>query len=313
MKFKSNNIFGILSTLLVASFMTVFTGCEKVEDSSNITPVKTEDQIVIDNIMNFLDKVEFERQGVTQKNNEFMSIDSAVWYIEAAINYTNTEPVSSPNVEVSFYTVEVPTEESNGIINMSEIQIIYDLFQSNIDNIIAVEEDINKIFIADVYLPETKSTATTFTMTIGVEKGLKTYFPVLHDWHWGLGLGRCDGSGLGVGTDAADIINSRINQVIVVPPASAFWTDVECFEMIGQNDGLFEYYETTSTTHCITSQAITNYIGVVETYITNHCPSGKQVSYRYFYDDVLPIMPGFEGLHRCDIRYGIIRYGIEII
>jgi len=302
----------MLTSVMLIIGLSTFMSCEKEQESLSNTVIKTEDQIVVNQIMDFLDKVELERQGVTQKNNEFMSIDSAIWYIEAAINYTATEPLSSSDSEISFYTVDVLAEDSHGMLEMSEIQVVYDSFQSYIDDIISLDDNINKIFIADIFVKETKSTNSTLSMAIGVEKSLMVYPPVLHDWYWGGGLGRCDGSGLGVGTDAADIINNRINQTIIMPPAGAFWTDVDYFTMVGASDGLFQYCDPVPTNHCLSSQEITDYIGVVESYTNNHCPSGKQLIYRNFYDDIIPSMPNYEGLHICEIRFGILRYGIEL-
>ncbi len=304
---KSKILIITTSILTIATFIS----CQKEQELISNT-VKSEDQIVVNQIMNFLDKIELERQGYNQKNNEFMEIDSAVWYIEAAINYTSTEPLSSSDSEISFYTFDVLAKDSHGMLDISEIQVIYDSLQSNIDNIISLDHDINKIFIADIFVKETKSANTTLSMAIGVEKNLMVYPPVLHDWYWGLNLGRCDGSGLGVGNDAADIINNRINQAIIVPPAGAFWTDVDYFTMVGASDGLFQYCDPVPTTHCLSSQEITDYIEVVNTYTTNHCPSGKQLISRYFYDDIIPSLPNYEGLHICNIRFGILRYDIEI-
>lgn len=300
-----------LSAIILVAITIFLTGCTKEDNLLNNTPVVTKDQIVIDQIMNFLDQVEFERQSSSQKSSEYMEIDSAVWYIEAAINYVSTEPITSSDVEICTFTVKESIEHAQGMINMSDIQTTYDSFQSNIYNILSREGSIDYIFIADVFVSETENTNISLSMTIGAVKSLKVYPPVLNDWYWGMELGRCDGSGLGVGTDAADVIHNRLNHVLTIPPAGAFWTDISYFSMEGEDDDLFQYYSLYPSDPCLSAQEITDYIGVVETYTTNNCPTGKQLIYRDFRDDIYTISPGYAGAHFCTIEYGILRYGIS--
>jgi hypothetical protein len=300
----------ILSAIILVSITIFLTGCTKEENLLNNTPVvtKDKDQVVIDRIMNFLDKVEFERQSPSQKSSEFMEIDSAVWYIEAAINYVSTEPITSSDVEISTFTVKQNIEHAQGMINMSDIQTIYDSFQSSVYNIVSREESIDYIFIADVFVSETENANISLSMTIGAVESLKVYPPVLDDWFWGVGLGKCDETG-GTGTDAADVIHNRLNHVLTIPPAGAFWTDVEYKNMEGEEDDLFEFIGEDDP--CLTVQEITDYIGIVNIFTTNNCPTGKQLIYREFWDDFYPwTEKSTHGLHLCRIEYGILRYGI---
>lgn len=295
--------------LILFSVIIILSGCKDEQIIPNNTIVKSNDQLVVERIMNFLDKVELERQSSSLKSQEFMEVDSAVWYIEAAINYVSTEPITSSDVEISTFTVKQNIEHTQGMINMSDIQIIYDLFQSNIYSIVSREESIDYIFIADVFVSETENTNISLSMTIGAVESLKFYPPVLDDWFWGVGLGKCDETG-GTGTDAADVIHNRLNHALTIPPAGAFWTDIEYKLMEGEEDDLFDY--TGSSEPCLTVQEITDYIGIVDTYTTNNCPTGKQLIYREFWDDFyLSSEKSTRRLHLCRIKYGILRYGIS--
>ncbi len=296
-------------SLILLSVIIFFSGCNEEQVIFNNAPVETNDQLVVARISNFLNKLELERQSSSLKSHVFMEIDSAVWYIEAAINYVSTEPITSSDVEISTFTVKQNIEHTQGMINMGDIQTTYDLFQSYICNIVSREGNIDFIFIADVFVSETENTNVSLSMTIGAVKSLKTYPQVLNDWYWGMDLGKCDEFG-GIGTDAADVIHNILNYVLTIPPVGAFWTDVEFKLMEGEDDGLFEFTGTSDP--CLTVQEITDYIGIVNTYTTNNCPTGKQLIYREFWDDFYPwTEKSTHGLHLCRIEYGILRYGIS--
>lgn len=298
-------------SLILLSVIIFFSGCTEEQVIFNNAPVETNDQLVVARISNFLKKLELERQSSSLKSHEFMEIDSAVWYIEAAINYVSTEPITSSDVEISTFTVKQSIEHTQGMINMGDIQTTYDLFQSYICNIVSREGNIDFIFIADVFVSETENTNVSLSMTIGAVKSLKTYPQVLNDWYWGMDLGKCDEFG-GIGTDAADVIHNILNYVLTIPPVGAFWTDVEFKLMEGEDDGLFQFYSYYPIDPCLTAQEITDYIGIVNTYTTNNCPTGKQLIYREFWDDVLTISPGYGGAHYCKIYYGKLEYGISL-
>ena len=51
----------MLTSVMLIIGLSTFMSCEKEQESLSNTVIKTEDQIVVNQIMDFLDKVELER------------------------------------------------------------------------------------------------------------------------------------------------------------------------------------------------------------------------------------------------------------
>src|SRR6056297_1564078 len=202
----------VLLTTAIASFLAIFSCTDS--ETLDSPEVQTKDQIVVNNIMKFLDDIQEVRLHPETKSSDAISIDSAVWYIEAAINYTSTNPISSKDSKFNkkAYSQNVPV--NNGEISYADIQNVYDTFLDSIETI----QDVNEIYIADIFIDGNNGSSVKLNLALGITtSSTKSSItrPTTYDWYWAGLAGRCDGSGLGVGNDAATVINSYLNQAII--------------------------------------------------------------------------------------------------
>ena len=89
-----------LSILSLAVFVLAATiySCSKQEQTKPTTTEisQSDADILIENkIRAFKGKMEFQRENPSYKNGESMSVDSAVWYMEAASNQTYADGAST--------------------------------------------------------------------------------------------------------------------------------------------------------------------------------------------------------------------------
>ena len=79
-----------------------------------------EDVVVYNKIMTFKKKVDYIKKNPEYKSGETVTVDSAVWYLDATVNFTYTFAFESFD---DFYTdsvfVEVPV--AAGEINMNDL------------------------------------------------------------------------------------------------------------------------------------------------------------------------------------------------
>jgi len=314
--------------LIVSIILTLGMGsCKKElknDDAINLTGAQSDaDRQVIKKILAFKDKIETIRTLPNLKTgNEPMPVDSAIWYIEATSNYTYgdaTSTLESFVVDSSF--IQVPV--TNGQILWSDVQLAYDQVIDSLsvhnDNITANDK---QLIVADISLKESDETTATFGITSGFGTdeqncglGLTNTYP----WYWGWEQGRCDGSGLGVGCDAADKIPQLANYEIAVPIGSGgFYTDVYTVPDIDpfmvpttQNPYgeylLFLGYESVNYHPCLSTDEIAYYknalIQIGQMYQPTN-PVRSVVNYKLD-DTVLGGGPSSTVAHLATIRYGV--------
>jgi len=111
----------ICKLAILLSIILTFNACKKdtvLQEVKNTDPTEQK-------ILNF--KAQMQNPN---KSNESMSIDSAVWYIEAALNYTYCR-YSEERVDVKLNSITVDSiiinyEDNNSQISLVEITTIYD-------------------------------------------------------------------------------------------------------------------------------------------------------------------------------------------
>ena len=82
-----------LAVLLVAAVIYSCSKQDQAEPAGSATEIsQSEADILIENkIRAFKDKMELLRENPSYKSGETMSVDSAVWYMEAVSNYTYSQ------------------------------------------------------------------------------------------------------------------------------------------------------------------------------------------------------------------------------
>ena len=254
-----------------------------------------------------------------------MEIDSAVWYIESTSNLTYGDAsFDSEEFVVDSAFIEVPV--TNGQILWADVQVAYDqVIDSLSDHNANITANEKQLIVADISLKESDDNNATFEVTSGFgtdgTSGSGNYYP----WYWGWELGRCDGSGLGVGLDAADKIALLANYTTGVIAGNSYYTDVEYryvypydyVDDYGNPLLFYDFQEYTLVHQCLSTTDIAGYrsnliyIGIQEK------PSGKSLI-RYSLFDMTIFALCDPGQHDCwymehhaNIKYAIWHIGSE--
>lgn len=322
-KMKRKHLFTYFGLAIVIATSTVIYSCQKEQTGTNKSENQTEqsfkDAQLEKRIISFRDKIDLIRENPTLKSGtDPMEIDSAVWYIESTSNLTYGDAsFDSQEFVVDSAFIIVPV--TNGQILWTDVQVAYDQVIDSLSahnaNITANEK---QLIVADISLKETDENTVTFEVTSGFGTDGTTGFNN-HDWYWGWELGTCDGSGYGVGWDAANKIAQLANYNIAVPMGNSYYTDVEYkyvypydYEDDDGNPLLFaDFQEYTLVHQCLSTTDIAGYksnlmyIGVQEE------PSGKSLI-RYSLFDMTIFALCDPGQHDCwymehhaNIKYAI--------
>lgn len=210
--------------------------CDKQEMNQEPTEQTVIDPVLM-KILNFKDKIE-NPDGV--KSDEMISVDSAVWYIEAALNYTycivpdTTLKYTGTTIDSVFRQIPI----TDGEVSFNEVQIAYLSIESNI--LAALNKlpgDNKRVEVVDVFFKDDEF-ATYFMLKYGEEEGKGGVRPPIinGDWHWGgifvngvlIPQGMCDNTYYGT-RDAGTEIN-RVLQYVQPVSQYTYFTDVQMIE-----------------------------------------------------------------------------------
>ena len=257
----------------------IFTACKKDTSLTDVKPDPTEQKI-----LNFK-----EQMKNPNKANETMSIDSAVWYIEAALNYThcNAEVSEIVGVDSVFVTVTVSDSE----INFNDIIVAYNQLNADLINIVGE----NTMRVADVkFVKNTDKTDEGEKLGLVITKAPVTGPPPItyigvfgptDYWHafWS---GKCgDYSGQ---TDKSAIteIPYKANLVKNFHYGSGYYTNTE--ERYFTGDYYHDYFFWTSEDNpCLSPNEMNHWLTGLKDFakLDYVKPSGKElVTYNLVYD-----------------------------
>jgi len=321
---KRKHLFTYFGLAIVIATSMIIYSCQKeqtgIDKTENHIEQSFKDSQLEKRIIAFRDKIDLVREDPTLKSGtDPMDVDSAIWYIEATSNFTYGDAsFETEEFVVDSAFIEVPV--TNGQILWADVQVAYDQVIDSLSehnsNITASEK---QLIVADISLKESDDNTATFEVTSGFGTDGTTGFGNDYPWYWGWELGRCDGSGLGVGLDAADKIAQLANYTIGVPSGNSYYTDVEYryvypydYEDGNGNPLLFaDFQEYTLVHQCLSTTDIAGYksnliyIGIQEK------PSGKSLI-RYSLFDMTIFALCDPGQHDCwymehhaNIKYAI--------
>jgi len=226
--------------LSVLLFLFIF-GCKKDEKLiTNLNNVSYES--TVSKIRSFQVRI-----ANTYKSGETISLDSAIWYIEATLNYTYDDLDTahlSFSLDSAFYDVKI----SNDSISLYELENAFSAFEDSLNHyynsIYAIDKDVCMI---DLEILHNNGLTANMKMTSGIAYGPGPNPPNaapfgLNDyWKWWNGGtnngGYCDGiyEGQQPESDAAEEIEKAVMQTLSFPTGS-FFTAVENFEVLYPED-----------------------------------------------------------------------------
>ena len=208
------NLLGLI-IFVVAVF--AITACKKENTGEINTPQMNESKKIEALILNFKDKLENNlKDGTTY------AADSAVWYVEALLNYSYGD-ASIPCKDPMIDTVEHNINTLGS--NIFTLEQLSDVYESIEEDVLDEQPENATIYSIDLYLYNVTGVSVFAARTAYNLNYLqfKAVMDTAGYWYWGYNMGMCDSdSGLYVGTDAADILEDLINTI-----TCDYWTSLE--------------------------------------------------------------------------------------
>jgi hypothetical protein len=266
--------------------------------------------------------MEYLRNNPHYKSGETMSVDSAVWYIEAALNYTYARAGNDfANVIGDSAKITIPAV--GGEIAMDDLPVVYEQFLDSLRaKYYSVQSENKKLIMVNMVPGESTESGTEVMMYSATGEGAPTYIYGLFDstdyWYWGYYLGKCDiYQGQNVGEDATTQLQYRINHPDIAYPPGAYFTDEFTTDYFSPWDypdpnnpygyyRLFAYEFTQPPTEhpCLSHEEMNYYLyeGVVYIMEDNKPDDKCFISGEVIWD----IFGGVAYCHRTRYTYGII-------
>jgi hypothetical protein len=205
----------IFLSLLVFTF---FFSCKK--DSINTETVNESPRNVERLILDFK-----ARLDATLKEGTTYAADSAVWYVEALLNYTyGNASVQCRDFDVNIAEVTLNTTGTEGF-TLEQLLTVFTYLE---DDVLTNQPENTNIYAIDVYT-YSENGQTVFVARTAYATPITPQYKASLDtagyWYWGAGQGMCGpDSGLYIGMDATDIIEDIINSSA---SANDYFTDLE--------------------------------------------------------------------------------------
>jgi len=301
--------------LIIIFVLAIFaiTACKKENTGEMNTPQMNNSQKTEALILDFKDKLDNHlKDGTTY------AADSAVWYVEALLNYSHGFATAlGCTFETDSTSTTVNSSGSNGYTLM-ELNSVYEYLE---DEATSNLPDGHYIFCIDVSLAVNGSLAT-FSGVTGYAKPLPEFKSTDDDdpgyWYWGGGLGMC-GPDLGnnIGMDAGDIIEGYVNatadyeyftsiEYTIASPYSYSYSSFPFHDDYLLETRLFANYNPNGPTDdfCLSPDHINFYSGNNGTQyvVKNNEPTGKSFAYCVIYPTTYPTDAD---LHLTKIFYGV--------
>lgn len=181
------------------------TSCNKTLESPTLTGTDNNAQQLVKMLQTIETKI-----TNNFKSGESLSIDSAVWYAEALLNYRNARAdqwYASFELQQYTYTLYL----SNGLASLSHLAALYNNMKTDIiQAMLQMEGAENFLKLADLRIDSIQGNTAHLSMTavygLNLIAGLYLPFKAGDDWVWGtLGqhhgqppAGKCNGTMLGV-------------------------------------------------------------------------------------------------------------------
>lgn len=173
-------------------------------------------------ISGFIEKMENVRENPALKSGDEMPADSALWYIEATMNYSHSFPneyYKEFKIDSAYFSID---KKTNGEVDLDELTQKYGALKSEVTNLYYASEFENK-GLAVVDLTEISQTndeisimVETFTGNRGTnppDPQIDGPFEQGDNWMYGDLLGKCTGNEFIVSDAAEELFNEIVNEI----------------------------------------------------------------------------------------------------
>ena len=305
----------------------IFVSCSKQEQteltgsSPEISQSKAD--ILIENkIRDFKSKLEHLRENPQLKSGETMTVDSVVWYVEAALNYTYAR-AGIPFDRIIRDSAKITIPVNNQGVLLADVDLAYQQVKDSLSaKYHAIASEDKSLMMVDIEAVTAADNSTELHVKAGFAEGNGVYgyglFGSTDYWYWGRGIGKCGPYiGQNIGEDASTQLNYRINHPISVYPGGTYFTDEETLGYFDPWDYpdpnnpygyyrlfAFEYSVPPTEEPCLYPDEMNYYLYEGVVYIMeDNKPAGKKlVSGEVIYD----FFCGIAYCHRTEYTYGIL-------
>lgn len=325
------SLINILVIFILVTF--VFLSCRKDDTSVKQSPDGVS-QSQLDYSKSVVAKINAFRDKMNSplKTEEMMTLDDAIWNIEALVNADIAEQGQPTSDQIIFESNHAFTLDENGMISDDQVQQI---LEDVIDEInsqeaqIETEEKYVKFIDIDLSNDENNNEVIVATTGFSLNFILGTYWPfdADDDWIWGTPgeeygappAGKCDGTMVGV-SDGSNELEWRLNHPISLPPGTSY-TDIQVVEVYPDFvEQLFaeRIYNGGNFYDCLDDQELTTLLISAHQIYNNYNdndpyieldegarPVGKNFISTEIIDDFTLTDHGTLYVHAHEIRYGI--------
>jgi FlaG/FlaF family flagellin (archaellin) len=247
MKYK-HILLPIAGIVMIAAIIVSCSKQEQMEQISSSPEIyqSTTDVQIENKIKLFKGKLEYLHENPTFKSGETVTVDSAVWYFTAALNYTYAR------ADYDFASIISDSAKITISTNGEELllEALPPLYQQFVDSLSAkyhaIQSENKNLIMVNLVADEPTENGTELTLYSAMGEGTPTYiyglFGLSDYWTWGFGLGQCDAN-INYGRDATTELQYKINHPIVTyPPGTYFIPDQNNTGWIypWYNDGAYE-------------------------------------------------------------------------
>ncbi|MEJ2595919.1 MAG: hypothetical protein P8100_12535 [bacterium] len=176
------------------------------------------------------------------KSGGSISLDSAIWNMEAGLNYDYADPDSASAFFITRASSYILDVDAGQYASLLDVATVYDQMEDTL--LIQFQQLVNTVKIivmCDVALDSTDAGYAYLTLTNGFGLDLASQYEPFDeddDWIWGdifeiFGYpppGKCDSTEYGV-SDGSNELSKRLNNPYLQTGEQYFFTDIETFEV----------------------------------------------------------------------------------
>jgi hypothetical protein len=309
----------IFIPVILLSVLFFIVSCKK--DNLNNFKQNTNDNTYSQNVIKRIENFRQQIQG-NLKTGTMMTLDTAIWNLEALITNYGGYPDSASNKFILMHSHFTLPTDAGGLVSMDDVQALY---QQMVDSITAqlngIAGNVKFLKFSDVQQDSVVGNTAYLTSNNGYVQGfiLGLYPPFTDDWIWGtLGeeygtppSGNCDGTVLT--SDGSDEIQYRLNHPAVAPYGTGF-TDLETKDMTpwdfeDENEEPI-LFVSNNIVHCMDIDELTDNLvnadNILKTFIPDGLrPLGKTFLSTIIYDWYTDFPSGTVYYHNYAATYGI--------